>query len=103
MNRVSLALASALLLTSAGAAFAAESGGIKIGGHVENDVYAEYNSNYALGSDAVAKQNIGSFVGNVDVQGTVYNNVYSYDNHNMADGAGAKACQNIGSFVGQEC
>ena len=103
MKRISLALASALLLTSAGAAFAADSGGIKIGGHVENDVYAEYNSNYAFGSNATAKQNIGSFVGNVDVQGTVYNNVYSYENENIADGSGAKACQNIGSFVGQEC
>jgi hypothetical protein len=103
MKRISLALASALLLTSTGAAFAADSGGIKIGGHVENDVYAEDNYNYAFGSNATAKQNVGSFVGNVDVQGTVYNYVQSYDNENMADGSGAKACQNVGSIVGQEC
>jgi hypothetical protein len=103
MKRISLALASALLLTSAGAASATDSGGIKIGGHVENDVYADYNYNYAFGSKATAKQNIGSFVGDVDVQGTVYNDVQSYDNENMADGTDAKACQNIGSIVGQEC
>ncbi|MGI9499669.1 MAG: hypothetical protein ACR2P3_06505 [Geminicoccaceae bacterium] len=103
MKRISLVLASALLLTSTGGAFATDSGGIKIAGHVENDVYAEYNDNYAFGTNATAKQAIGSFVGDVDISGTVYNWVTAYDNENMADGNGAEACQYIGSFVGQEC
>ena len=101
MKRIPLVLASAILLTSAGGAFATDSGGIKIHGTVENDVYAEYTDNYAFGSNATAKQNVGSFVGDVEVTGHVYNYVTSYDNENMADGSGAEARQNIGSFVGK--
>jgi len=101
MKRIPLVLAATLMLNSAGAAFATDTGGIKITGTVDNDVYAEYTDNYAFGTNATAEQNVGSFVGEVEVSGTVYNWVSSYDNENMADGSGAEARQNIGSFVGK--
>ena len=103
MKRISLVLASALLLTSASGAFATDSGGIKIGGTVTNTTDALYNYNTASGNDAVAKQRIGSFVGKVDIPGTVTNSTYSWDNENYATGNKSKACQDVGSFVGQEC
>ena len=103
MKRISLVLASALLLSSAGGAFATDSGGIKIGGTVTNTTDAYHNDNTASGNGAVAKQRIGSFVGKVDIPGTVTNSTYSYDNNNYATGNNSKACQDIGSFVGQDC
>ncbi len=103
MKRISLVLASALLLSSAGGAFATDSGGIKIKGTVTNTTDAYYNDNVASGNGAVAKQRVGSFVGNVDIPGTVTNSTYSYDSDNYASGNKSKACQDVGSFVGQEC
>ncbi|MGI9485964.1 MAG: hypothetical protein ACR2RF_08815 [Geminicoccaceae bacterium] len=103
MKRISLVLASALFLTSAGSAFATDSGGIKINGTVNNTTDAYYNDNVASGNGATAKQRVGSFVGKVDISGNVTNTTHSYDNDNYASGNNSKACQDIGSFVGQEC
>ncbi|MGI9510612.1 MAG: hypothetical protein ACR2QJ_14825, partial [Geminicoccaceae bacterium] len=60
MTRISLVLASALLLASAGGAFATDTGGVKINGTATNDVSAHFNSNIAQGADARAYQSIGT-------------------------------------------
>ena len=98
MKRISLILASALVLSSAGAAFATDTGGVKINGTVTNDVYAEYNTNTADGSYARAYQSIGTIHSGTVVDGTLDNTVSAYDNDNLADGSEAVACQAIGSI-----
>ncbi len=98
MKRISLVLASALLLTSAGSAFAADSGGVKIHGLVNNDVYAEGNTNTADGAYARAYQSIGTIHSGTEVYGELNNTVSAYDNDNLADGSDAIACQAIGSI-----
>ncbi|MEM8952445.1 MAG: hypothetical protein AAGC99_24315 [Pseudomonadota bacterium] len=103
MKRISLVLASAFFLTSAGGALATDSGGIKISGTVHNYTDASYTENSASGSGATAKQRVGSFVGKVDISGNVDNDTYSYENYNNASGTNSTACQDIGSFVGQDC
>ena len=98
MKRISLVLASALLLASAGGAFATDTGGVKINGHVNNDVYADYNSNTAVGSEARAYQSIGTIHSGTVVEGTLNNTVSASHNDNLANGSEAVACQAIGSI-----
>ena len=98
MKRISLLLASAVLLTSAGAALAQQTGGVKIHGDVTNDVYADDNYNYAIGSEARAYQSIGTIHSGTEVYGTLDNKVSASDNENYADGDHAVACQAIGSI-----
>ena len=98
MKRISLVLASALMLTSASAAFATDTGGVKINGYVENDVHAGRNTNTADGSDARAYQSIGTIHSGTVVDGSLYNTVNAHDNDNLADGSDAVACQAIGSI-----
>ena len=98
MKRISLVLASALVLSSAGAALATDTGGVKITGHVTNDVYANDNYNTALGANAKAYQSIGTVHSGTDVSGSLYNYVSADRNDNLANGSDAVACQAIGSI-----
>ncbi len=98
MKRISLVLASALLLTTAGGAFATDTGGVKITGYVKNDVYADGNTNTADGANARAYQSIGTVHSGTEVSGKLYNDVYAHDNDNLAKGNNAVACQSIGSI-----
>ncbi len=98
MKRISLVLASALLLTSAGGAFATDTGGVKINGTANNAVYAEGNNNLALGSNARAHQSIGTVHSGTVVDGTLNNAVAAGYNANIAAGSHAEACQSIGSI-----
>ena len=98
MKRISLVLASALVLASTGGAFATDTGGVKITGYVENDVHAGRNTNTALGANARAYQSIGTVHSGTDVSGDLYNYVNAHDNDNIADGSDAVACQAIGSI-----
>jgi hypothetical protein len=98
MKRISLVLASTLLLASAGSAFATDTGGVKIQGTVNNDVYADGNYNYAYGYNARAYQSVGTIHSGTEVYGTLNNTVSGSYNSNYADGDEALACQAIGSI-----
>ncbi|MEZ5932629.1 MAG: hypothetical protein R3F54_11840 [Alphaproteobacteria bacterium] len=98
MKRISLVLASTMLLASAGAAFATDTGGVKIQGTVNNDVYADDNYNTAYGSYARAYQSIGTIHSGTEVYGTLNNTVSASHNDNLAEGSEAVACQAIGSI-----
>ena len=95
-----LAFATAIALTTASGAMAAQQGGVKVGSLTQTTVASQAN-NLALGSDAKARQAIGSIRGDVQVgvirQTTVVNSA-----NNLALGSKAAACQTIGT-IGEGC
>ena len=98
MKRISLVLASALVLASTGGAFATDTGGVKINGTVNNAVLAEGNTNLAQGSHALAYQSIGTVHSGTVVNGTLNNAVAAGFNSNLAIGSDSVACQAVGSI-----
>ena len=98
MKRISLVLASVIVLGTAGGAFATDTGGVKINGFASNSTYAYGNSNTANGSEARAYQSIGTVHSGTVVDGTLYNSTSATYNSNYANGDNAVACQAIGSI-----
>lgn len=98
MKRISLVLASVMVLNTAGAAFATDTGGVKINGYANNSTYAYGNSNTANGAEARAYQSIGTVHSGTVVDGTLYNSTSASYNSNYANGDKAVACQAIGSI-----
>jgi len=98
MKRISLVLASVMVLGAASSAFATDTGGVKINGYASNSTYAYGNSNTANGSEARAYQSIGTVHSGTVVDGTLYNSTSGSYNSNYANGSEAVACQAVGSI-----
>lgn len=81
--------------------YAADQGGIQVGGNLNQTVKTGDNTNRAEGLGATAKQSVGAIEGNVKVGGNLNQTVKTGDNTNTAKGLGATAEQSIGVIKGK--
>ena len=77
---------------------AQKSGGVKIGGSVQQTTTVNSNINSAIGKGATAKTRIGAVGGGTKIGGSLKQTTTVNSNINSAIGKGAKACTSIGTI-----
>ena len=96
IKRVACAALLALLLANQG--FAADTGGVKVGGSVRSTVVVNQAVNIANGPGAKAGLSVGAVHGGTRTKGSIRQSIFVNRIFNLSEGSGSPACVKVGSY-----